>query len=362
LSARAKALQKILAKKGLSGMVVSSTSNMFYFAGIPIQSFERFAALVIPADGEPALILPDLEAEKAHEQSDVRDVNSYPDEAGPSRLIRAILAEHKLDKGTLGVERTLPFAFYRQISNAIPKARIVDATEATMELRLTKEPGELAIMKEAGRIVEKGIRAGTESIRVGATELQIGFEIEKEIRRLGGEKVPFNAVLAGRNAALPHGESTVTKVQRGDCVLMDVSATYRGYYADLTRTVFVGEVSANQREVYRAVLEAQTSTISTIKPGIVAGSLDRRARSVIAKAGFGKFFIHRTGHGLGLDVHEEPSITSSCPLVLAPGMTFTVEPGIYLPGKLGVRIEDDLAVAKDGAEPLGGCGKEMLVV
>jgi Xaa-Pro dipeptidase len=217
-------------------------------------------------------------------------------------------------------------------------------------------------MKKAGRIVEEGILAGIDAIRPGATELQIGFEIERRIRKLGGEKVPFNAVLSGRNAALPHGDSSGTKVRVGDCLLMDVSATYRGYYADLTRTVFVGKASPIQMEVYQTVLDAQSAAISAIKPGLVAGSLDKRARAIITKAGYGENFLHRTGHGLGLDVHEEPSITSSCPLVLKPGMTFTVEPGIYLPGKLGVRIEDDLVVTEEGVETLGKCEKELLVV
>jgi Xaa-Pro dipeptidase len=343
-------------------MVVSSTANLLYLAGIPIQSFERFAALVIPADGEPSLILPSLEAEKAKERSSIKDVRSYSDEEGPNRLIKSTLSELGLGRGTVGVESTLPFSFLQDVSKAIPKSSIEDATVAMMELRLTKDADEIATMKKAGKIVEGGILAGIDAIRVGATELQIGFEIERRIRELGGEKVPFNAVLAGKNAALPHGDSSGTKVRTGDCLLMDVSATYRGYFADLTRTVFVGKASPIQMEVYQTVLDAQTSAISAIKPGLVAGSLDKRARAVITEAGYGEYFIHRTGHGLGLDVHEEPSITSSCPLVLRPGMTFTVEPGIYLPGRLGVRIEDDLVVTADGVETIGKCDKELLVV
>jgi Xaa-Pro dipeptidase len=362
LSPRAKKLQKVLIRRGLSAMVVSSTADMLYFAGIPIQSFERFAALVVPADGEPSLILPALEAEKAREQSSIKDVKSYTDEAGPDKLIKATLSKLGLGVGTTGVESLLPFRFYQLLSKAVPRSSIVDATVAVMELRLTKDAEELSTMKKAGKIVEAGILAGIDAIKVGATELQIGFEIERRIRELGGEKVPFNAVLAGKNAALPHGDASSTKVRAGDCVLMDVSATYRGYFADLTRTVFVEKASPIQMEVYRTVLDAQSAAISAIRPGIVAGSLDKRARAVIAKAGYGEYFLHRTGHGLGLDVHEDPSITSSCPLVLRPGMTFTVEPGIYLPGRLGVRIEDDLAVTADGVETIGKCDKDLLIV
>lgn len=343
-------------------MVVSSTANMLYFAGIPIQSFERFAGLMVPAAGDPVLILPALEEEKAKERSSVEDVRSYTDEQGPTKPLKSTLMELSLNRGSVGVESSLPFGFLSQISRAVPQTAIVDATEAVMELRLTKDTDELAAMKKAGRIVETGILAGIGAIKVGATELEIGFEIERRIRELGGEKVPFNAVLAGKNAALPHGDSSETRVQRGDCVLMDVSATYKGYYADLTRTVFVGEVSIEHRKVYDTVLEAQFAAISAVKPGLVAGALDKKARRVIANAGYGKYFIHRTGHGLGLDVHEEPSITSSSPLVLKLGMTFTVEPGIYLAGKLGVRIEDDLVVTEDGVETIGKCDKELLVV
>lgn len=343
-------------------MVISSTANLRYLAGIPIQSFERFVALVVPDDGEPSLILPSLEAEKAKEQSSIEDVRSYTDEEGPDRLIRSTLSELGLGRGTVGVESFLPFRFLQDVTKAIPRSTIEDTTSAVMELRLIKDADEIATMKKAGRIVEGGILAGIDAIRVGTTELQIGFEIERRIRELGGEKVPFNAVLAGKNAALPHGDSSRTKVLTGDCLLMDVSATHRGYFADLTRTVFVGKASPIQMEVYQTVLDAQTSAISAIKPGLVAGSLDRRARAVISKAGYGDHFLHRTGHGLGLDVHEEPSITSSCPLVLRQGMTFTVEPGIYLPGRLGVRIEDDLVVTRDGVETIGKCDKELLVV
>jgi Xaa-Pro dipeptidase len=362
LSPRAKRLQEVIVRRHLSGLVISSTANLLYLACIPIQSFERFAALVVPADGEPSLILPSLEAEKAKEQSSIKDVRSYTDEEGSNRLIKSTLSELGLNRGSVGVESFLPFRFLQDVSKAIPRSNIEDATIAVMELRLIKDAEELATMKKAGRIVEKGILAGIDAIKVGATELQIGLEIERRIRELGGEKVPFNAVLAGKNAALPHGDSSGTKVRTGDCLLMDVSATYRGYFADLTRTVFVGRASPIQMEVYQTVLDAQTAAISAIKPGLVAGSLDKRARAVIVKAGYGEYFLHRTGHGLGLDVHEEPSIISSCPLVLRPGMTFTVEPGIYLPGRLGVRIEDDLVVTEEGVETVGKCDKELLVV
>jgi Xaa-Pro dipeptidase len=346
----------------MSAVLLSSASSLRYFVGLPVQSFERFAAAVLPSNGEPTLILPSLEAERAVEQASIRDIRSYTDEDGPQKIIKSTLGELRLSDGVIGIEDSLPFLSLDRISKAAPRASFLRTTDLIMALRLVKDEEELASMKKAGRIVEKGIAAGIESTRVGVTEERIAFEIERKIRELGGEKVPFNAVLAGRNAALPHGESSDTVVQKGDCVLMDVSATYEGYYADLTRTVFVGEVSAKAKEVYATVRQAQEAAISSAGPGVVAGELDRRARGVISARGYGKFFIHRTGHGLGLDVHEDPSITTSCHLLLKRGMAFTVEPGIYIPGKLGVRIEDDLAVTEEGVEVIGRCDKELLVV
>jgi Xaa-Pro dipeptidase len=343
-------------------MVVSSTANLHYFASISVQPFERFSAVIVPAEGDPVLVLPALEAEKAKEQSNIKEVKSFTDDVGPDRVVAATLRSLHLTSGNLGVESSLPYRFLKEVTAAAPRARIVDANEAVMELRLIKEADELQKMKKAGRIVNEGIEVGIASIRSGVTEAAIGFEIEKRIRELGGEKVPFNAVLAGRNAALPHGESGQTKVEVGDCVLMDVSATYQGYYADLTRTVFVGRVSTEQKSVYETVLAAQRRAVSRIRPGIRAGALDRAAREVVTKAGYGRYFIHRTGHGLGLDVHEDPSITGDCLISLKPGMTFTVEPGVYLPTKFGVRIEDDLVVTSKGFATLGSCDKNLLVV
>jgi Xaa-Pro aminopeptidase len=210
--------------------------------------------------------------------------------------------------------------------------------------------------------VADGIKAGVDFIQPGVSESSISFEIEKTIKQSGGESVPFCLVLSGSNSALPHGETSNRKIDKKDVVLMDVGAVYEGYYADLTRTVFVGEATKIQRKIYETVLKAQEAAIKTIKPGVKAEQVDMAARKIIEDSGYGKYFTHRTGHGLGLDVHEEPYITLGNKTVLKSGMTFTIEPGIYFPGKFGVRIEDDISVSKTQGELLSNLCKEILII
>lgn len=217
-------------------------------------------------------------------------------------------------------------------------------------------------MEKAASIVAKGITAGIDFIKSGASELSISFEIEKAIKQNGGESVPFCLVLSGSNSALPHGEPSNRKVGRKDVVLIDVGAVYKGYYADVTRTVFVGEPTEIQRKVYEIVFKAQQSAIKTVKPGIEAEEVDRTARKIIEDARHGRYFTHRKGHGLGLEVHEEPYIAPGNKTVLEPGMAFTIEPWIHLDGKFGVRIEDDIFVSTTKGKLLSDFPKDLLVI
>jgi Xaa-Pro dipeptidase len=217
-------------------------------------------------------------------------------------------------------------------------------------------------MEKAASIVAEGIKAGIDFIKPGVSELAISFQIEKNIKENGGESVPFCSVLSGSNSALPHGKTSKRKVRRKDIVLMDVGGVYEGYHADITRTVFVGKATKMQTKVYEIVAKAQEAAIETVKANVKAEEVDRAARRIIEDAGYGEHFIHRTGHGLGLDVHEEPYIVPGNKTVLRPGMTFTIEPGIYLAGKFGVRVEDDIAVSTSEVRLLSSLSRELLVI
>jgi Xaa-Pro dipeptidase len=346
---RLERLRKLGAEKGLEGFFLVSEANLRYFAGFSPLAIKRLAGIVVPVgDEEPVLIVPRLEEEKAVKFSFFKDIRSYSDAEDPAKLLGKVASELKLTKGIIGVESFLPFKFFRMLKEEAPTLEIMDASDVFQKLRSAKSPEEVFLMKKAARIVVKGIEAGTEAARAGTSELAIAFEIERRIKELGSESVPFSTVLSGKNSALPHGSTSSRKVRKGDAVVMDIAATFRGYYADVTRTIFIGKASQKQRKIYEIVLKAQKSAVKFVKPGVRACEVDGVARGVISESGYDKFFTHRTGHGLGLEVHEEPYISQTNEAVLELGMTFTVEPGIYLPDKFGVRIEDDVVVTKKG--------------
>lgn len=347
----------------IDGFFIVSEPNMRYFTGFSTLAIERLVAALIPTEpAEPILIIPKLEEEKARKLSFFKDIRIYTDAEGPSRVISEALKDLNLTEATLGVEGSLPFKFYRMIREAAPSLEVKEASMIFEKLRSIKSMSEIEIMRRAADIAVKGIKAGIESIKVGVSELSVALEIERRIIELGGESVPFCLVLSGENSALPHGRTSNRKIRKGDAVVIDIGVTYEGYYADITRTIFVGEISEEERGVYNVVFKAQEKAINSVKPWIKACQVDKTAREIIEEAGYGDFFTHRTGHGLGLEVHEEPYITQTSETMLEPRNVFTIEPGVYLYGSFGVRIEDDIVVTKDGKEVLTEMPRDLLIV
>lgn len=360
---RVEKLKKIGKKAGIDAFLVNSEKNMRYFAGFSALAIERFAGIMIPVEtSAPIVVVPKLEEEKAKEYSAFKEIRSYDDSENPAMLLSQMVKVLRLEKAVFGVEGILPFKFYRMLVECSPKIRIEDASIFFSQLRSIKSYEELKRMEKAASIVAEGIKAGIDFIKPGVSELVISFQIEKTIKENGGESVPFCIVLSGSNSALPHGETSNRKVREKDIVLMDVGAVYEGYYADITRTVFVGEATKTQTKIYDIVVKAQEAAIKTVKSSVKAEEVDRAARKIIEDAGYGEYFTHRTGHGLGLEVHEEPYIAPGNKTVLKPGMTFTIEPGIYLAGKFGVRVEDDIVVSTSEAKLLSNLSKELLVI
>jgi len=360
---RVEKMKKIGRKTGINAFLVNSEKNMRYFAGFSALAIERFAGIIIPVEtSAPMVVVPKLEEEKAKKYSAFKEIRSYGDSENPAMLLSQMVKELRLEKAVFGVEGILPFKFYRMLVECSPKIRIEDASMFFSQLRSIKSDEELKKMEKAASIVAEGIKAGINFIKPRVSELAISFQIEKTIKENGGESVPFCIVLSGNNSAFPHGETSNRKVRKKDIVLMDVGAVYGGYYADVTRTVFVGEATEMQTKIYEIVVKAQEAAIKTVKSSVKAEEVDIAARKVIEDAGYGEYFTHRTGHGLGLEVHEEPYIALGNKTVLKSGMTFTIEPGIYLVGKFGVRIEDDIAVSRSKARLLSNLSKELLVI
>jgi len=247
------------------------------------------------------------------------------------------------------------------LQNAAPRAHFVSGETTMNSLRIQKDQSEVDAMRKAVKIAEQGFLGMLEKAKVGMTERELAAELTLAMLQAGSEpELPFSPIIAsGPNSANPHAVPTDRKLSSGDLVVVDWGASYGGYFSDLTRTLVIGEVDPVLIHIASVVAEANGAGRVAAKPGVMAGRVDRAARAVITAAGYGEYFTHRTGHGLGMETHEQPYIFGENTLLLDEGMTFTVEPGIYLPGHGGVRIEDNMVVTSTGAETLSSLPREL---
>ncbi|HKJ26076.1 MAG TPA: aminopeptidase P family protein, partial [Anaerolineales bacterium] len=243
---------------------------------------------------------------------------------------------------------------YRYLQSALPQARIQDAGEVVASLRMYKDESEEAAMQQAVNIAEAALKAALSQAKIGMTEKELASELVLQLLRHGSEgDLPFQPIIStGPNGANPHAFPSDRKLAAGELVVIDFGATFMGYYSDITRTFGIGELSDEQIKVHKTVQEANAAGRAAVRPGAACHDVDKAARDVIDAAGYGDFFIHRTGHGLGMETHEEPYMRAGNPMLLEPGMSFTIEPGIYLPNRFGVRIEDNVVVTADGLTSL----------
>jgi Xaa-Pro aminopeptidase len=268
-------------------------------------------------------------------------------------------------RSTLEVEgEHFSIAARRRLAKIIsPKIRIKESAPIVERARLIKDASELALIREAVVLGAGLYETALNTIRVGVPELEVAAAMEQTARRGGADAMSFETIVAGgARSALPHGRASMAEIPAQGFVVCDFGVILHGYCSDRTRTVWVGQPSAESRRVYAAVLEAQLAAIAAIRPGVTAGEVDRAARNVLKTHGLGKFFTHSTGHGVGLEIHEAPRIARSEQEVLRPGMVITVEPGVYLPGKWGVRIEDMVVVTEQGCEVLTPTNKDFTAI
>lgn len=347
----------------LDCLILVPGPNLVYLTGLTMSLSERPTMAFFPADGRPTLVLPSLEAPHAREVIPYNtDFFPYTDEEGHEAAFLRAGAALKLSGKTVGVEymhmRVLEL---RRLEQIAPDCRIQAAEFLLPELRMTKDETELAHMREAVRITETALQATIEQVKPGQTELEIENVLHMEMLRAGAQGLAFGSiVVSGPRTASPHTSASERVIQAGDLLLFDCGASYRGYPADITRTFAVGKPDPALIPVYEVVKEANAAARQYAGPGVKAEDVDRAARQVIERAGYGQYFIHRTGHGLGLEVHEPPYIVNGNDTILRQGMTFTIEPGIYLPGKGGVRIEDDVVITPNGNESLTTFSRELI--
>lgn len=367
-SQRFTAVRQALRQQGMAAGVVTAPVSMRYLTGWSNPS-KRFAGLVIPADGDPTLLLPALEVEEARSASSIRLV-AWHDGEDPFVALAGLLRAAGADSGPISLEEAdLPVGQLRLMAGALglkPAALIdaaADLTPVLSAMRECKDEDEVALIRQAADMLNPALDAALASIRPGVTERDIARVLEEAMLAAGADGVAFEThVLFGPASALPHGSTGGRVLERGQVVLMDFGAQYRGYRSDITRTVCCGPWPDELARVYEVVLAANLAAIAAVKPGVALDEVDRAARRVIEEAGYGEYFIHRTGHGLGLEIHEEPYVVAGNAKVLRPGHVITIEPGVYLPGVGGVRIEDDVVVTETGCSVLTSWTKERLSV
>lgn len=352
---RQKKACELLREAGFTKAIVGEPMSVNYLTGIHITPYERFYGLVIDAEKEEfIMIVPSVDTAC---MKGVVPEKTYLDENGPSAVIHEVVGACK----KLAVEKKY---FTMKIGDIFQTldCEIEDIGDCISRLRMYKDEKEIETMQIAANIVDEAIEYVYGKIKPGMTESELNMMLLNYMSSYPGFSTEEIIILvqAADNSANPHGASGDYKFKEGDIILLDFCAYYNGYWSDITRCLFVGYVGHPKlKEIYEIVLQANLTAISKVKPGVKAKEIDKAARDYITEAGYGEFFLHRTGHGLGLSVHEEPYITSVNELVLEEGMTFTIEPGIYLEGIGGVRIEDDILVTKDGCRTFTSRTKKL---
>ena len=333
---------------GLDTLILTPGAAIRYLTGFS-EPGSRFLALIIPDDRPWLFVTPTLNAEQARANpAGITDIRVWDDAQGWETLLTHLSKDLMLDIGIVGLGDDMPARFTLRIQELLPTALLKLAGAALTPLRAVKDTLELAALQRAADATDALTPIAYEACQIGVSEMEIALAIQQSIAR-GGNTDSFAPIVgAGQNGASPHHNTGKTKVNTGNVVVLDFGAMTDGYHGDITRTVAVGTASDEARRVYEVVYQAYRAGVAAVQPGATAHDIDAAARKVITDAGYGEFFIHRTGHGIGLDDHEAPYMLSGNYTLLLPGHCFSVEPGIYLPGKFGVRLENIVTVQEDG--------------
>lgn len=358
-------LAELLKAGGFDSMAINAGPSQVYFSGLHFHLMERPAVLLI-VPGKPAvMVLPDFEKGKTTGLDFELKTVTYGED--PGEWQKAFNKAAELTEGLkhVAVEGLrLRVMELRYLEGAYPGAKFEAAEQLVAQMRMRKDADEIAAMKKAAEIAEGGLEATLKKIKIGMSEKEIAGILVQELYALGSDpELPFAPIIAAAaNSANPHATVSDYKIKKGDLLLVDWGASYGGYLSDLTRTFAVGEISNEFKRIYEVVKLANQVGRDAAKLGAPCSAVDEGARDAIDDNGYGQYFTHRTGHGLGMEGHEEPYMRAGNNLPLAEGMSFTVEPGIYLEGKGGVRIEDDVVMTADGALTLTSFPRELRVI
>lgn len=357
-------LKQYLQQNDIGMAFIQGKANLFYFTGFRCEPHERLVSLMVFPNAEPCLVCPNMEISLAKEAGWQLEIIGYSDHENPWEKIQQFTSDIPFQGTLLGIEgELLSFSRAEQLKNTFPLTEWTKLDNIFMDLRLIKNENEISVLREAAKLADFGVEVGVHALQSGRTEMEILSMIEFELKRKGISEMSFGTlVLSGEQSANPHGKPSMKTIQKGEFVLFDLGVVLEGYCSDITRTVGFGAITDEQQRIYNTVLKAQLDTLEMCKEGTILGELDRKARSIITDAGYGDFFPHRIGHGLGTEVHELPSLNENNSDMLKIGMCFTIEPGIYVPSVGGVRIEDDVLITTDGYECLTAYPKELQII
>lgn len=339
-------------------LLLSVGADLPYFTGYEAMPLERLTMFVLPADGDATLVVPRLEAPRVAVHDEVFGLRAWGETEDPVALVAGLAGSPR----RVAVGDQTWSVFLMGLQRHLPGAEFVAASALTRELRMRKGPDEVECLRRAAAAADRVVARLDGTAFAGRTERDLARLVAEWTVEEGHEASAFAIVGSGPNGASPHHDAGERVVVPGDAVVVDFGGRFCGYHSDTTRMFHVGEPTERFLEAFAVLRRAQEAAVGTVRPGVAAEEVDRAARAIITRAGFGDRFVHRTGHGIGLDVHEHPYIVEGNDLVLEPGMTFSIEPGIYVPGEFGIRIEDIVAVTAGGVERLNRSPRDVHVV
>jgi len=365
-SSRLDKLTASLRTSGLDAVALNPGPTLKYLTNLNFHLMERPIVLLVAPDHDPVIVLPELELPKVGLFPYKVQAFAYGENPAEwDQAFRKAAQALGLDGKRIGVEpRAMRLLEFRHLKAGAPEAEYPDAGDVLSQLRLKKDKAEVDAMRRAVKIAQDALEATIPLIKIGMTERELSSELVMQLLKHGSEsELPFAPIVSGGpNSANPHASPSERKLQAGDMLVVDWGAAYDGYISDLTRTFAVGEVDAECMKIHKIVQDSNAAGRAAGKPGVPCANVDIAARDVIEKSGYGEYFTHRTGHGIGMEGHEDPYMRGDNMQLLEPGMAFTVEPGIYLPDRNGVRIEDNIVITENGADCLSDMPREIRVV
>jgi Xaa-Pro aminopeptidase len=354
-AARMERVRALLAGRGIEVLLLSVGADLPYFTGYRAMPLERLTMLVLPVEGPASLVVPGLEAPRVAMQGEAFTLRPWEETEDPVEVVAGLCGS----PGRAAVGDSTWSVFLLALQQRLPRAAFVPASALTGELRMRKGPEEIDFLRQAGAAADRVVDRLDRCSFAGKSERRLSAEIAAMTVEEGHEVSTFSIVASGPNSASPHHEAGDRVIGDGDAVVVDFGGRLAGYCSDTTRTFFVGEPPARFVDAFAAVRAAQQAGVEAAAPGVPAEEVDRAARRVIAAAGYGPFFVHRTGHGIGLEEHEHPYVVEGNSAPLEEGMAFSVEPGVYLPGEFGMRIEDVVVVTPEGTERLNHSPRDL---